>query len=290
MNLIGILLALLAEKAIGHVPGFGRPALLRLLIVNVQQRVPLPGYWRSAAAPAVFLALGAGVIALLDWWLQHPLLDLLFGAVMLFLCLDSRDLSDDIHQLIAAREKNDEAAERKLKVALLRSPERLASRRSLVGTLFIQSHERLFGVLLWFIAAGPAGAVLYRIASGMPRFLHETQPGSAAERAGVWLHAVAAWIPARLTAALFGLAGSLDLALTEWRRQLTAHNASWRERTWALLAEVSAASLAVDEGEAGTVVPATLDGCLREVLAIRARALLILLAAYGLFTMGGWIA
>lgn len=290
MNLIGILLALLAEKLIGHLPGFGRPAVLQRLMVDVQRRVPAEAYWRSAAAPVVLLALAVGAVAALDWWLRHPLLDLVLGAVTLFLCLGSRDLSDHVHQLMDARDKNDDVSERILKVALLRSPDRRASRRSLIGTLFIQSHERLFGVLLWFIAAGPAGAVLYRLASGMPRFLHETQPGSSAERAGAWLHAVAAWIPVRLTAALFGLAGSLDLAIAEWRRQLAARGASWREHTWALLAEVSAASLAVEEGEAGPVVPATLDGCLREVLAIQQRALLILLAAFGLFTTGGWIA
>ena len=290
MNLIGILLALIAEKLIGHVPGFGRRALLQRLVVDVQRRVPLQAYWRSAAAPAVLLVLAVGAVAALDGWLRHPVLDLLFGAVMLFLCLGSRDLSDDIHQLMEARDKNDDVSERILKVALLRSPDRRASRRSLIGTLFIQSHERLFGVLLWFIAVGPAGAVLYRLASGMPRFLHATQPESAAERAGVLLHAVAAWVPVRLTAALFGLAGSLDLALAEWRRQLVSKVGSWREHSWALLAEVSAASLAVEEGEAGPVVPATLDGCLREVQAIQQRALLILLAALGLFTTGGWIA
>lgn len=289
MNLIGILLALLAEKLIGRVPGYTRPAVLKRLIVSVQQHVPLPAYWRSGAAPVIFLVLAVGSVAVLDWWLRHPLFDLLVSAVVLFLCLGSRDLSDDIYQLLAARDQNDEAAERKLKLALLRSPDRRGSRRSLIGALFIQSHERLFGVLLWFIATGPAGAVMYRIAGGMPRFLHETQPDSAAERTSVWLHSVVAWLPARLTVALFGLAGSLDLALAEWRRQLAAHGTPWRERSWALLAEVSAASLAVEEDEAGTVMPATLDGCLREVLAIQQRALLILLGALGLFTAGGFI-
>lgn len=290
MNLIGILLALLAEKLLSNLPGRGRPAVLRRLMVDVQRRVPLHAYWRSAAAPAVLLVLAVGLTALADWWMRHPLLDLALGAVVLFLCLGSRDLADHIHQLISARDQNDDVSERILKVALLRSPDRRASRRSLIGTMFIQSHERLFGVLLWFIAVGPAGAVLYRLASAMPRFLHETQPDTAAERAGVWLHAVVAWIPVRLTAALFGLAGSLDLAIAEWRRQLSLQGASWREHTWSLLAEVSAASLAVEEGEAGPVVPATLDGCLREVQAIQQRALLILLAALGLFTTGGWIA
>jgi membrane protein required for beta-lactamase induction len=289
MSLIGILLALLAQRAFGDHPRVGEPMLLEKLVVQVQKSVKLPGYWRSAAAPVVLLVLATVILALMDWWLSAPLADLALKAVVLFLCLGPRNLSSDVHKLIEAREANDEAAERRLTRVLLRGPGRHASRRALIGTLFIQSHERMFGVLLWFIAAGPAGAVFYRLASRMPRFLHETQPDTPAERMAINLHAAAAWIPAHLSALLFGLAGSLDRAIAEWRRQFSDREGNWRDRTWALLAEASAASLAVDEGEAGAVVPATLQECLREVLAMQTRAMLILLAGFGLFTAGGWI-
>ena len=290
MTFIGILLALLAERVLGHLPRVGEPMLLQQLIVNVQRYVPLGRYWSSWLAPLFLLLLGTALAALLDWWILHPLADLAFGTIVLFLCLGPRHLAADIHQLIEVHEKNDAAAERTLTLALLRGPGRQATRRTLIGALFIQSHERLFGVLLWFFAAGPAGAVFYRLASRMPRFLHETQPGTPAEEAAVALHAAAAWIPARLTAALFGLAGSLDQSLKRWQELRGADFATWRERVWALLAEVSAASLTVEEGEAGPVVPATLEACLHEVLAMQQRALLILLAAFGLFSAGGWIA
>jgi membrane protein required for beta-lactamase induction len=290
MTFIGILLALLAERVLGHLPRVGEPMIVQQLVVNVQRYLPLGGYWRSWLAPVFLLALGTTLVGALDWWLWQPLPDLVFRTVVLFLCLGPRHLAGDIHELIAAHEKNDEAAERTLTRALLRGPGRKATRRSLFGALFIQSHERLFGVLLWFFAAGPAGAVMYRVASRMPRFLHETQPDTGAEESAVALHAAAAWLPARITAALFGLAGSLDQALKHWQQLRAQVFPSWRERVWATLAEVSAASLAVDEGEAGPVVPSTLEAALREVLAMQQRALLILLAAFGLFTAGGFIA
>ena len=289
MTFVGILLALLAERILGHLPKVGEPMVLQQLIVNVQRYVPLGAYWSSWVAPLVLLLLGTGVAALLDWWIVPPLGDLAFATVVLFLCLGPRHLAADIQQLIEAHEKNDAAAERTLTLALLRGPGRQATRRSLIGALFIQSHERLFGVLLWFFAAGPAGAVFYRLASRMPRFVHETQPDTAAEEAAVALHAAAAWLPARLTAALFGLAGSLDQALRRWQELRAGVFANWRERVWAILAEVSAASLTTEDGEAGPVVPATLEAALREVLAMQQRALLILLAAFGLFSAGGWI-
>ena len=289
MTFIGILLALVAERVLGHLPRVGEPMLLQKLIVGVQRYVPLGAYWRSWVAPVLLLALGTAVVGALDWWIRHPLPDLALGTVVLFLCLGPRNLSSDIDRLIEAHEKNDTAAERTLTLALLRGPGRQATRRSLIGALFIQSHERLFGVLLWFFALGPAGAVFYRLASRMPRFLHESQPDTPAEAAAVALHAAAAWPSGHFTAALFGLAGSLDQALRRWRELRAEALSNWRERTWAVLAEVSAASLAIEAGEAGPVLPATLEACLHEVLAMQQRALLILLAAFGLFTAGGWI-
>ncbi len=293
MTFIGVLLALAAERVLGHLPRVGEPMVLEQLMVRVQRWLPIGLFWRSWLAPVTLLALGTAAVAALDWWIRHPLGDLAYGTVVLFLCLGPRHLASDIPRLIDAYDKNDLAAQRTLTMALLRGPGPQATRRSLIGALFIQSHERLFGVLLWFFvagffAAGPAGAVLYRLASRMPRFIHETRPDTGAERMAVTLHAAAAWLPGRITAALFGLAGSLDQALLRWRRLRDETFANWRERTWAVLAEVSAASLTVEEGEAGPVA-ATLEECLHEVLAMQQRALLILLAAFGLFTAGGWI-
>jgi AmpE protein len=289
VTFVGILLALLAERILGHLPRVGEPMVLQKIVVGVQRLMPLGAYWRSWLAPVFLLALGTTLAGALDWWIRQPLLDLAYGTVVLFLCLGPRHLASDIHRLVEAYDKKDMSAQRTLTLSLLRGPGPQATRRSMIGALFIQSHERLFGVLLWFIVAGPTGAVLYRLASRMPRFLHETQPDTGAEEAAVALHAAAAWVPGRVNAALFGLAGSLDQALLRWRALGDEVFANWRERTWAVLAEVSAASLTIEEGEAGPMVPATLEECLEEVLAMQQRALLILLAAFGLFTAGGWI-
>jgi membrane protein required for beta-lactamase induction len=183
VTFIGILLALAAERVVGHLPRVGEPMVLEQFVVRLQRLLPLGIYWRSWAAPVVLLAAGTAGAAALDWWIRHPLGDLAYGTVVLFLCLGPRDLGGGIHRLIEAYDKNDFAAQRTLTLSLLRIPGPQATRRSMIGALFIQSHERLFGVLLWFFAAGPAGAVLYRLASRMPRFLHETRPDTGAEQA-----------------------------------------------------------------------------------------------------------
>lgn len=88
----------------------------------------------------------------------------------------------------------------------------------------IGSHRHVFGPVIWFIVAGPAGAVLYRIAAeldddwgtrGEPEF---GEFGRFARRCFFWLD----WLPARLTAASFAIVGNFEDAVYCWRTQARA--------------------------------------------------------------------
>jgi len=210
-----------------------------------------------------------------------------FKALVLFLCLGPRDLADDVQKLRAARAAGDSATVTRLSGVLQMGPEPDADHRSLLGALFIQSHERLFGTLWWFLAAGPAGAVLYRLASRLPALIEEAQ--SPAARIAALLHAVLAWVPVRLTSALYALAGSMDDALAHWRQLRRSAHPDWQRQTWNVLATVASAALDWEDG-GGPVVASSLDAALAEVLRMQQRALLILLALAALFTAGIWIA
>lgn len=291
MTLIAIFAALIAERLLGHVPGWGSPVLLRSYLSVLRRLLPIPALWQGRLAIPVVLVLPLT----LTWWIQgtldQPLLQLLFSAVVLFLCLGPRDLADDVQLWLDARKAGDRDTAERLARALQQGPERYAERetpdsRSLVGAMFIQSHERLFGVLLWFFALGPIGAVGYRLASRLPRLLMEYEHSQAGEMAET-LHALAAWIPARITAVLFGLAGSLDDAIKEYTRLSSDAGHGWRGHTWAVLAEVSSGSLEFETKEGATEVPATIDLAAREVLNLQFRALMILLAFFAVATTGG---
>ena len=112
MTFIGILLALAAERILGHLPRVGEPMVLQQIVVTVQRVVPLGVYWRSGLAPVLLLAVGVAAAAALDWWITLPLADLAYGSVVLFLCLGPRGLAGDIHRLIEAYDKEDLAAQR----------------------------------------------------------------------------------------------------------------------------------------------------------------------------------
>lgn len=285
MSFLSILLALALERGLGHFPWWGRPVIFLGYQRALMGVIRWPALWRSWAGSLLLLLPPLIVIHEIGELLANPFLDLLWSGGLLLLCLGPRDLAEDVHLLLDARARGNHDEFTLLSRALQRGPHADPTHRTLIGALFIQSHERLFGVLLWFFAFGPLGAVLYRLASRLPRRLDELYPDSQAAHVAETLHDVLAWIPARITALLYGLAGSLDDALKAWRG-LIFSAVEWRSQTWAVLAEVPAASLNMEEPDGSEVVPATLEAALAEVLRMQLRVLLILLAAFAMFATG----
>jgi len=284
MKLLAMLLALGAERLFSP---YRDSANRREIWAFLQKLLPLPGFWQSTLMPPLFVVLPALAALLLEREIPGELFRLPFQALVLFLCLGPRDLADDVQKLRAARAAGDSETVTRLSGALQMGPEPDADHRSLLGALFIQSHERLFGTLWWFLAAGPAGAVLYRLASRLPVLIADGECPAA--RSAALLHAALAWVPVRLTAALYALAGSMDDALADWHHLRQSAHPDWKRQTWTVLATVASAALDWEDG-GGPVVASSLDAALGEVLRMQDRALLILLALAALFTAGIWIA
>ena len=112
----------------------------------------------------------------------------------------------------------------------------------------LASHRHVFGPIVWFIALGPAGAVLYRVSAMLselwdPRNAPDLGAfGSFAARAFVW----ADWLPARLTAASFAAAGDLADAVYCWRAQA----GGWTPRADGIILASGGGALGVRLGEA----------------------------------------
>ncbi len=293
MTLIAIIVALVAERMLGHVPGWGTPMLLRGYVAILRRAIPIRPLWRSAVAVPVLLIPPVVLCAWLQGVIEGPVAHLLFSGLALFLCLGPRDLADDVKQWLDARASGDTITGERLARLLQKGPGRYAENeepetRGLLGAMFIQSHERLFGALIWFFIFGAAGAVFYRIVSRLPRLLTEVEDSPAAEAAET-VHALAAWIPARATAALFGMAGSLDDALKEYRVLMEQPTHGWRSHTWAVLAEVASGSIEFETEDGASAEPATLELAAQEVVNLQFRALIILLAFVAVFATGDFL-
>jgi AmpE protein len=276
MNFLAILAALAAEQFIGNWRDDTRPGLFEPLQRFFKLRSPV-ALWFVLVIPALAAAVLTST--------RDPLMNAVLSGLVLFICLGPRDIASDIHRLIAARANGEMAVVERITRSLHQGPEPESSHRSLLGALFIQSHERVFGVLLWFIVAGPGGAVAYRLASRMPSLLDTDSPAlDSAEFA----YALLAWVPVRVTALLFALSGSMDDAIEAWKRLRTEPHPDWRRHTWSLLAETATAAVRTDDEseKARTPMAVSLDNCFREVLRVQNRALLILLAANALLAAG----
>ncbi|WP_293373654.1 regulatory signaling modulator protein AmpE [Nevskia sp.] len=285
MILLAMLLALGAERLLSsHRRGSAADPVLARLWPKLPQSV------RSFVATPWLLAIAATtLVALIAHQLSFALFELLFSAAVLLICFGPRDLADDVQRLRAARSAGDAATVTRLTRALQLGPMPDADHRSLLGALFIQSHERRFGACLWFVVAGPAGAVLYRIASRMAVLIEEP----AAQRQAALLHGLLAWLPARITALLYGMAGSMDDALDAFgrvHREPQSGIDGWQRRSWSLLAETANAALDWEDAPgSGPMIASSLDATLAEVLRMETRATLILLALVAMFSAGAWV-
>jgi len=290
MTLISLLLALGIERLLGHWSDWGRPVLITAWLRFWKIVAGTVGLSHSVLLLPLLLVPPLWLVAEIKSQITSPFVAVALATLLLALCLGPRDLSEDVSDLIHARATGDEETARRISVRLQRVPGADESQRTLVGALFIQSHERLFGVLLWFFVLGPVGAVLYRLASRLPDLLNDDLSDIRLQRAADTLHGLLAWAPARVTALLFGLAGSFDDAIKSWKDLLYAPDHGWRRGTWAVLAESASASLEVeDRASHAPVISSSLDEVLREVLRMQTRALMILLAVIAVFQTGSWI-
>jgi len=111
----------------------------------------------------------------------------------------------------------------------------------------LSSHRHVFAPLFWFLALGPAGAVLYRLALTMA----ETWPAGAPEAQapfGVFARQAFQaldWLPVRMTAVTFAIVGDFEDAIHCWRTQA----AQWPDAAAGILLASGAGALGIRLGQ-----------------------------------------
>jgi adenosylcobinamide-phosphate synthase len=112
-----------------------------------------------------------------------------------------------------------------------------------IEQVFSHSHRQMFGVLFWFVLLGPAGAVLFRFSSILSRRWRESSPGFGHTPAAIF-HALN-WLPARLTALTYAVAGNFEDAMYCWRTQ----SAAWPEPEESVVVAAGAGATGVKLGQ-----------------------------------------
>ena len=189
---------------------------------------------------------------------------LFMAIVVLFFSLGPKDIGEQVDDYCIALEKDDDKQIRQTAKAILEhdAPE---ARAELVwdveAAVCVQSNNRLFAVIFWFVLLGPIGAWSYRVTDLIRRRAVfklvrresvESHEMDTIEDAASRLHGWLAWIPARITALGFALAGSFDDAIAAWRKPADEAVISAREESENLLARVGCAALALQSREGET--------------------------------------
>ena len=180
----------------------------------------------------------------------HGVLAWLWNIAVLYLALGFRQFSHFYSDVLVALRGSDLARAREVltswrgESAQELTPNEVA--RVAIELGLVRSHRHVFGVMAWFIVLGAVGAIVYRLAAllndrwGSARDEEKSAFGGFAARA----FTIIDWLPVRLTAIGFAVAGDFMGAVECWREQAAA----WRSRTQGIILAAAAGALGVKLG------------------------------------------
>jgi membrane protein required for beta-lactamase induction len=288
MLLIAIIISLVVERFLGSMEEFRRYGWFSRYADWLQGIFSSNPYLNGPGGVVLTLLPLLALTAVLDAYLEHlwVVLHLGFSVLVLLFCFGPTDLEAEVEAYVDAQERGDEESACWHAAELLGGapPEQsgLLNRR-IIENILVEANERLLAVIFWFLLLGPTGALMYRLASLLAR------EGSAREiipisEAALRLHAILAWLPARMCALAYALAGSFVDALHAWRNQ----TGTWYETTPAVLIATGLGAMGYEsddeelESEHDTSM-------VHETLALIRRAVLVVLGAVALSILAGWI-
>lgn len=265
MTLIAIIVCLMLEMFWQRLSDYRNYSWFRSYLEMLEQRLGQLAWWQG---PAGVLVVIAGVVVPVmvvhalfdDMWLG--VLELLFGIAVLAACLRFQSLDrmvDDYEEAVAS---DDRAAMGKAAMAVSGHPHDPAAAsgryvREMMQGVLVSSNERLFAVLFWFVLLGPAGAVLYRAVQSLHGMQLQTQATEEPQDemgfaiSTLRLLQILDWLPSRLLALTYGLSGSFEDALQEWREYSEQTPLSSLQLGNEALAHAGAGALCVSRYEKG---------------------------------------
>lgn len=286
VSLLAVLIALGLLHVTPQLAQWRRDAVFRHWVSQLEDTAGR-GRVLLALLPPVLLCL------LLDWLLGAlplgQLGQLLFALVVLLYCLGPREFEADLEAILGASDRvGREAAAQ----ALAEPGERVDWNAHALGkAIALAALRRRFGVLLWFLLLGPAGALLYRLAQTLGRDTSLQLDAATSQHARYVANALD-WLPAQLLVFTLALVGHWEAVIGAWRRwQQQATSTSWYTRGPDFLGDAACADIDI-EIEAGDGYAEERSDPLLELVRMRSallRALLAWLSVIALIVLGGWL-
>tara|TARA_R110001583_G_scaffold2388_1_gene17356 strand:+ start:927 stop:1910 length:984 start_codon:yes stop_codon:yes gene_type:complete len=230
---------LLGEPKRGHpLVGFGALAVLVERRLNLNHPDGLGSLTIVARHRKLCGVIGLLVLCLppsLLWWFLVPReaagtlgilsLSSLLEAALLYLAIGHRSLWDHSRPISEALEQQDEEGARYHTAMMVsRDPDALNIEVSAIESVLENGNDALFAALFWFVIAGGAGALLYRLVNTLDamwgyRTARYRDFGWAAAKLDDLLN----YVPARCTAISYALLSDTREAFKCWKEQAAAH-------------------------------------------------------------------
>ncbi|MEM7082411.1 MAG: regulatory signaling modulator protein AmpE [Pseudomonadota bacterium] len=298
MKLLALLIAYTLERFFTHLFGLRE---IRWLDGYFDQTFKWMGQGHGIRAYGVAVA-ALLVCALPIFALAHYLESAFFGVfylatsvVVLFLSLGPRDLSAEVEEFSEASMRGDHESMRRVAKELLEfdAPEEECKLGGAVASaVFVQSTNRTFGVFLWFVLLGPLGAWIFRVSDLMRRrafYENERQEEEGNTEAPYLqplqtIHGILTWLPSRLAAMSFALAGSFEPATSAWKAYYTDNEARFFDANDEVVASAGCGALGRQAQEDMLESPSAGARC---ALSLVERSTIVWLVAIALLTIAG---
>lgn len=167
-------------------------------------------------------------IVVLLYWLEAQVLsiqsDFILGIVCLTFAIGTKSLMQHARVVANALKKPDLILARK-KIAMIVSRDTSNSDEKAINIATIESvlengSDAIFAAIFWFVVFGAPGVVLYRLANTLDAMWgYRNERFNSFGWAAARIDDVLNWLPARLTALSYALAGNIRSALSCWQKQ-----------------------------------------------------------------------
>jgi len=292
LTLIAVVLSLVLGHVLSGLPALRRYDWFVAWLQGLSRLFAGQGAWQGRFGLLIAVGLPVAAVGAVQWLLAgraYGLPAFAFALLVLVYTWGPRDLDLDVDAVIDAP---DPGTRRAAAQSLFpEGGEPVIEGPTLVEAVFRCALWRWFGVLFWFLVAGAAGAVAYRLislaAQGEAR---RTLPAAQSDAASLFI-ALLNWPVAHLVAFGLGLAANFDTVLSAWRDWHARHGvrldigflgAAARASVVCELAEEDAYAI---DGPAQA--PALLE--LRDAMSLVWRVLLLWLAVLALFVVAGFV-
>jgi len=196
---------------------------------RAMERLPRAAGYLLSLLAIVLSVLPVLALALVFRDVLSGLLYIVFAAPVLAFCLGPRDLGREVKEYEDAVKRSDQQAVQHLAKALTESDLPAEPGRRVLAVeeaVLVRANSRIFGVIFWFMVLGPTGAWLFRVSDLMRR--RAVFEAGRARAAGSpepsyltivqsWF-GILAWVPARLLAVGYAMAGSFEDAVSDWKK------------------------------------------------------------------------